>query len=216
MTDRHDLKDELTEYADISELYCKTQDVEPPAHLDQRIMMAARAATSSRKPAATRAGWVPSRRWSVPVSLAAVMVLGVGLVSLMQQEPDYGADSVPMSEPASPVEPAKSMEPVPMQAAPAPPVPMQAAPAPPVPRARTMEERTQEKPIIVPAGTVPALESNSEGTEAPTRSAEEWLSEIDALRRQGRNAEAEESLGEFRQQYPDYPVPEALKQGTHQ
>ncbi|HUM92728.1 MAG TPA: hypothetical protein PLM32_15385 [Candidatus Competibacter sp.] len=34
----------------------------------------------------------------------------------------------------------------------------------------------------------------------------EWLKEIAELRRQGRTAEAEARLSEFRRQYPDYPL----------
>ncbi|MBL8252322.1 MAG: hypothetical protein JNJ76_01800 [Candidatus Competibacter sp.] len=38
------------------------------------------------------------------------------------------------------------------------------------------------------------------------RSPAEWLKEIAELRRQGRTAEAEARLSEFRRQYPDYPL----------
>jgi hypothetical protein len=43
--------------------------------------------------------------------------------------------------------------------------------------------------------------------EAPQR----WIERIRALRRAGKSAEAEESLREFRRQYPDYPLPEDLQ-----
>ena len=39
------------------------------------------------------------------------------------------------------------------------------------------------------------------------RSPTEWLAEIAELRQQGRTAEAEASLAEFRRRYPDYHQP---------
>ncbi|MCB1825987.1 MAG: hypothetical protein KDJ54_15985, partial [Candidatus Competibacteraceae bacterium] len=38
------------------------------------------------------------------------------------------------------------------------------------------------------------------------RSPEEWLAAITELRRQGRTAEADAELAEFRRRYPDYPL----------
>lgn len=47
--------------------------------------------------------------------------------------------------------------------------------------------------------------------QAVRRSPSEWLAEIASLRRQGRMAEAKASLAEFRRQYPDYRVDQALE-----
>jgi hypothetical protein len=47
--------------------------------------------------------------------------------------------------------------------------------------------------------------SNAASTSAP-RSAEEWLKDIAALTQQGKVAEAELSLKEFRRRYPTYPI----------
>jgi hypothetical protein len=44
-----------------------------------------------------------------------------------------------------------------------------------------------------------------------TESAEIWLARIIALRRAGKNAEADEELSKFRRAYPDYPLPEELR-----
>jgi len=58
----------------------------------------------------------------------------------------------------------------------------------------------------------PALEAKREAATAlPQKSPEAWLGEIRSLRRQGRLAEAERSLREFRAAYPDYPLPEDLR-----
>lgn len=44
------------------------------------------------------------------------------------------------------------------------------------------------------------------------RSPEQWLAEIRKLKVEGRTAEAEASLAEFRKRYPEYRLPEDLKQ----
>ena len=41
-------------------------------------------------------------------------------------------------------------------------------------------------------------------------SPEQWLQGIDDLKRQGRHDEAEKQLAEFRKQYPNYRIPEAI------
>ena len=44
------------------------------------------------------------------------------------------------------------------------------------------------------------------------RSADDWLEEIRALRREGRHAEAAKRLADFRRAHPDYPLPEEFRQ----
>ena len=57
-----------------------------------------------------------------------------------------------------------------------------------------------------------ALEAKREAAAPlPPRIPEAWIEEIRDLRRQGRPAEAERSLREFRAAYPDYPLPEDLR-----
>ena len=58
----------------------------------------------------------------------------------------------------------------------------------------------------------PALKAKREAATAlPQKSPETWLEEIRSLRRQGRLAEAERSLREFRTAYPAYQLPEDLR-----
>lgn len=58
----------------------------------------------------------------------------------------------------------------------------------------------------------PAPEAKREAAAPlPPRKPEAWIAEIRDLRRQGRPAEAERSLREFRAAYPDYPLPEDLR-----
>ncbi len=175
MTDRQNLNDEWAEYAKLSELYRQTQDLTPPQHLDAGILAAAREAVAPKKPVLLR---LRLRRWAVPVSLAATMVLGIGL--LLQIESQQAVDPVPMLETLPEIEP------------------MQIVPAGSV-----------QKPMAAPplrAQTAPRMESALSEELSLTRSPEQWLQEIEELRQQGRNAEAEASLQEFRRQYPDYPI----------
>jgi len=43
------------------------------------------------------------------------------------------------------------------------------------------------------------------------RTPDQWIAEIRRLRQEGRTAEAEASLAEFRKRYPYYALPEDLK-----
>ena len=67
----------------LAALYRAGADAEPPAHLDDAIRAAARREVVAGP---RRAG---SRRWAVPVSLAAVLVLSVSVVTMMREQ---GAD----------------------------------------------------------------------------------------------------------------------------
>src|SRR5690349_7694643 len=76
---------------------------EPPSALDARILAASRAAVA--KPSL-------SRRWAAPVSIAAVLVLAVGVTLRMQQErPGVEMPEMDAARPAAP-----AAEPVPAQA----------------------------------------------------------------------------------------------------
>jgi hypothetical protein len=44
-----------------------------------------------------------------------------------------------------------------------------------------------------------------------TQSPEQWLQGIADLRRQGRHAEADKALAEFRRAYPDYRISEEMR-----
>ncbi len=105
---------------------------EPRAAIDSAILAASRRALE--KPSA-------SRRWAAPVSIAAVLVLAVGVTLRMQQEkPGVESPDVYSSPPAG----ATVATPVP-EAAPA---KQQAAPAQPL---RDAHPQPLEKKVIVPA-----------------------------------------------------------------
>jgi TolA-binding protein len=62
------------------------------------------------------------------------------------------------------------------------------------------------------SATAPALQASREAAAPPPPKAPEaWLAEIRSLRGQGKLAEAESSLREFRAAYPDYPLPEDFR-----
>jgi hypothetical protein len=78
-------------------LYRDTPRATPPPHLDAAIMAAARREVGARP----RAFSLPLRRWRVPVSIAAIVVLSVSLVTLVSEE---GGESLLRDErlPAAP------------------------------------------------------------------------------------------------------------------
>jgi hypothetical protein len=181
---------------------------EPPRALDEAILAAAR-----RRPV----------RWRVPLSLAAVLVLAVGVtLRMLPHRPD--AESVALAP--------QVME------APRPATPGQKAaadangargaglaPAPEASRevatvresARRDEAARQERapaaaaPAAAVAGAAaPEPRALASAKRAAPATPEAWLERIAELKKQGRSREAEESLAEFKKRYPGYKIPEAL------
>jgi hypothetical protein len=84
--------------ARLATLYRAAAQKEPPAALDDAIRAAARRAVSSRP----RLAGTPFRRsWRVPMSIAAVIVLCVSLVTLMREEAPEIAEPPPAAAPAA-------------------------------------------------------------------------------------------------------------------
>lgn len=90
----------------LDDLYRTGAAEEPPAHLDAAILAAARREVGAG-PQPLVSGL---RRWRIPVSLAAMLVLSVSLVTLVKEE---GGDALqalpgapPATTPAQPVQPA--------------------------------------------------------------------------------------------------------------
>ncbi len=158
----------------LARAYRETGREEPPAHLDAAILAQARAATAPRR------GSKP--RWLMPLSLAATVVLSIGVVLLMSKQG---------------VAP-ESMEPPP-SVVPAPAVTEKAPVA--MPKAVVTPK---EMPAVTPKET-PRFEPR-EVAIPPKKSPEAWLAEIEALRKAGKHAEADAELEKFRQRYPDYPL----------
>lgn len=184
----------------ISGLYRSLPKEEPPGHLDAAILAASR-----------RAGL---RRWALPISVAAVVVLSATVTLLMQREQ---ADYAPPAE-----KPAPRVE---EKAVPQKEIPLRAHPGAaqrdavtgvvaPKPAARPLQAPRPETPSPSSmAGAMqrsaPAAAEESLGKLEAGETPEKWLERIAELRCKGRGREAEEETGAFRKRYPDTRIPEA-------
>ena len=216
---------ELNEIHDkrLSELYRTARNAEPPAWLDQRILAAAQTAVQSR-PAST-ISWLRSqgpRFWAAPVALAATVVLAVGLWRGLPPASELGGTPAPMEEKAAPsvAHPAAELNAARAKSAdsavapttvPSPTLPSSAKPDEPrLIRPRAIPEPARSESFQVAPARRPAdEEATSLHQPADRRSPSAWRAEIAELRRQGRTAEAEARLAEFRRQYPHESLNEA-------
>ena len=235
----------------VSARYRELGRAEPPERLDDAILAASRRAVHARPGG--------SRRWAVPVSLAAAVVLSV-LVSLnvREERPDLEApvarvERAPEAQPAVAAKPQSAPPPAETKASPrnevrrqpqfAPePAPASApaavpvAPAPPstAGAGAATGELASQAPARAMARTAPTeireradirdrVEASAQRDEAsaqrnkamakPAEDAaetpERTLARIAALRSEGKHAEADKLLAEFRQRFPQYRIPEA-------
>lgn len=146
----------------------------PPAALDASIL------AQARNEHAPRRGGKP--RWFMPLSLAATVVLSVGVVLFMARQ---GAGPLPPEAPDT--------------KAPAPVVTPKTVVVPKDAPAVTPKETPRFEPRVFTPKEMPAV-----------KTPEQWLGEIEALRRRGRHAEADAQLAEFRKRHPDYPLKSAV------
>lgn len=164
----------------VSERYRALGREQPPPELDVAILAASR-----RRHA----------RWVVPVSIAAVVVLAVGVTLRVQIEERKDAEDIALS-------------PRVMQAPASPPAALesraQAAPEAAAPPAEVSADRAE------PAGRASAGVAVGK-LSAPPQTPEQWLERIAKLRDAGKAREADESLAEFKRRYPDYRIPEAMR-----
>ena len=204
--------------AKVSARYRELSREEPPRHLDDAILAAARRATASRPaPLVAPTG---RRRWYFPVAAAAIIVLAVAVtIHVERQERDFEVADPVAKDAAAPDRQVAAPKPVqdrlarreekqrPMEPPAAPPAAAGAREsaradaatklqAEPEARAQLRAERSVEQKV-----TVSGLAAVSP---------EQWLQGIADLKRQGRNEEAEKQLAEFRNRYPDYRIPEAI------
>lgn len=191
--------------AKVSAAYRELGAEEPPRALDDAILAAARRSTSS---------W--SKRWAVPLSLAAVVVLSVTVTLRIQHEkPEIAAPErhKPRAEvPAKPAEP-RAFVPDPAPS-PAPALQAQArvpASAPAASASGAVAGLAAERD----RRTDRAAEAMAKRAEAPAHvlaeTPERELERITELRRQGRHDEADKALAVFRKRYPDYRIPEEMR-----
>ena len=252
----------------LSASYRKLAREEPSAELDAAILAASRRALGRPSFA---------RRWGAPVSIAAVLVLALGVTLRMQQE----EPGVELSEPAARIAPPqapvaqsqpspeaqpqakpdmkekralpekrlakRAVAPVPKPFADAParvdapaappptpaptPAPAPAAAAAPAapaaapPPAEVAASRLEDRNVAPERAAklqsaAPALRAKREmaagaaadaqTAQAPPSEEERELDRIARLRVEGRHAEADKALEEFRRKYPAYRIPDAV------
>jgi phage protein D len=206
--------------AKVSARYRELAREEPPRHVDDAILAAARRATASRPaPLVAPSG---RRRWYVPVAAAAIIVLAVAVtVHVERQQPDFEVAEqqaapvqTPVTEPApkrDPSAPADLQKSQTSSSQPAAPAPKSAEPLAGLresQRSDTAPSAAQARPEARAMRSERGAEQKSIGLAAA--SPEQWLQGIVDLKRQGRDEEAEKQLGDFRKRYPDYRIPEAI------
>jgi len=244
----------MADEREISQRYRELPREEPPHHVDQAILAAARRAAETRPaPLVVPTG---RRRWYFPLAAAAVIVLAVAVTMHVEREqPDVEMAEAAVAVPEAKREsftpdpkPAPSKERAPgasadsrelrakrdaepladlqkAQKAPSSPAPPPAASAPAPAQDAVSGARESAR---ADAGAKPAApmreEVRARASRAPDAapaaagalgafayaSPEQWLQGIDDLKRQNRHDEAEKQLTEFRKQYPNYRIPEAI------
>jgi hypothetical protein len=178
----------------------------PPRALDDAILAAAR-----KRPS----------RWRVPLSIAAVLVLAVGVtLRMLPQRPE--AESVALAPQVMQTPRPAASAPAPAREQPKPAAGAEAA-AEVAAADALVESRMRSDMAAKPASRALAAPAPAAaGAAAQTSvlagrlakaelSPQAWLERIAELRKQGREREADESLVEFRKRYPDYKIPEALR-----
>jgi hypothetical protein len=221
--DDRELDDYLRGDSRLSAAYGEVRDAEPPADLDEIVLEKARREVHL----GPKVAWSPFiRAWSVPLALAAVLVLSVTVTLVMQEQ-----TGEPLPVPSKPAADGPAVPPpaAPEKAVPAP-APKRAAPPAqvPAPAASFPADSGAVADRFQPAPASPALEAvpsaqrleGKKAVEAPALRAREeaaadaglgsdpeaWIRRIEALRREGRDAEADALLAEFRKRFPDYPA----------
>jgi len=126
----------------LDRLYRATWREEPPARLDAAILAAAHREVGARPRTQPHA----LRRWQVPVSIAAVVVLSVSLVTMVREEGGEHLMQAPAPAPAQPpaAQPAPS---TPAESEMARPRPPSSAPAPSRPAPREAPSRADDAPV---------------------------------------------------------------------
>ena len=160
-----DIRDER-----LSRLYREAEAAAPPEALDRAILAASRAALA---PARRRARW---QAWTLPMGVAATLVLTVTLTLLVQreQEPPLGEAPLPRAPAAAPQERAEPGAELPAKTAAPPAAKREAvrreAEAPP-PAPTPAASRPASQPPVVEQKALPAPAPEAVGTAEPARPA---------------------------------------------
>ena len=209
----------------LSKVYRGAASEAPPSELDAAILHKARHAVEAQVLMRRRRAL---QRWLVPTSLAAALILTVGLVTFMYER--NGAPLVPKYSSEKHQRPAElpRREPPLQQLQETTPEPNGGVRSDITIRPTTSGEAAQPPASAAPelmrfkeeAGrALPQLDKAREsdqrmpavGASEAELPPQEWLKRIAELRKQGKLSEAQASLAEFKRRYPDYPVETILK-----
>lgn len=222
MTDNHSNQNEdAMNDPEIAALYRSTREEEPDSSLDDRILAQARLTARRRR-----------NRWLLPLSSAAVVMLGLTLtLKLLEQEPtlptveDFAVDEVaePMGVPQRSMREKKEQAIAPGK--------MEMGVSP-TKEKRDSEVRLQKivpaeesaKPTAADSASAPATEKpmgvieeeqlrqRSDVVESvPAEDEEIWLARIMGMVDAGNADMATDELVRFMERYPEYPVPDSLQ-----
>lgn len=179
--------------AQVSGAYRALGRDEPPAALDVSILAASRRHRS---------------RWAVPVSVAAVVVLAVGVTLRGQLEQPKTVDEVVLAPKVMQAPQAGKVAPVQESAAPAPAqqpaLRKRAAPAAPA------AANSFSADAAAPAGRMASGLISGKADEK-SLTPEQWLERIARLREAGQARAADDGLAAFRKRYPDFRLSEAMR-----
>lgn len=226
----------MTDDEKTSQRYRELPREEPPRHLDDAILAAARRAANTRPAPLV----VPSgrQRWYFPLAAAAIIVLAVAVTMHMEREqtpeeiasapataPEATmrdqAQSETRGKPMGAPQPERKRRAEPddvgdlrakRETAPAE-VPKAAAPTPAQDPVAAIAQSPEPAPAQSAAELARAEEARRAASSASAyavQSPEQWLQGIADLRRQGWHEEADRQLAEFRKRYPDYKIPEPM------
>lgn len=226
MNDHRDRQKTTADDTQVSALYRRTRNETSSAALDESIKNAARRVARRRR-----------YRWLLPLSSAAVLLLGLSLTlkvlklerpieeAALSEMDDAEAKREPASMPdlAEPAVPAPSSAPYALRERPA----RDTKDAVPVRKrmAPVQEHEREERPALildqaVSTGSTASSRAPAGGSKAGTPDADfpdalkhdpsRWLRHIRDLISQGRTADATAQLGQFRAEYPNYGLPDDL------
>lgn len=199
----------------VSQAYQSLGKETTPTALDEHILAAARREVNSR-PQQTSF----SRRWAVPVSVAAVIVLSVSLFTMHQVPTPMETAPATIDSPAAPPmeeQEARSdsvetkQETLMKQRSMAKPTKSDA------PQAEHLNDKDSAVSGAIMLEAAPALEKEQAITSAPARISdnavpiEQQLATIQQLLKEGKREEALSALKAFQERHPDYPLSNDLK-----
>ncbi|MES9833744.1 MAG: hypothetical protein ABW139_16025 [Candidatus Thiodiazotropha sp. DIVDIV] len=200
----------LTDDPQLSALYHSGRKEQPTEVTDQLILNEARKVTSRRR-----------SRWIVPLSSAALLLLGVGLTLPLIELPYESSQE--FEKPTLPIQDSYPEEDLYLKKAPAPAAQASAPALPkslrerstsadssPATRRQALAPKMKSSPTTAPEGMSEA-EVQSFDAKGVELTPDVWLNQIEVLIQSNQHQSAKHQLQQFRTRYPDYPLPDAVE-----